>query len=491
MSLLTRVRGLGRVGSGRTEVGHAVLVHAADGGTAEARALAASLPADPEHDLVVADLPPGAPVEVWESFASALPKGRRPVRLVPGRHPREVGPHVARWLADRLGRAVLAPCGLVHHGVTGSLFVHSGPNSGWVWFPPGRPPEWEAKRFPRPAWESPAFAEPRKVGAGTVAEPLPAGVWLRPDDADDSFAVGRAGLTRTLPCRPDALVVVLGSPGAADLDPAEVAAFCHGLPPEVLATAWFVPYGGVALPPGAVPGQALADLLGAEVRCSTGLPVASPDGTEVHALRPDGTLGRTTIAQGFAHRPRGGAAEPPPPRLCAYQPPVAGLGEMAPGVYWYAPDTVIEVVAAGLWVRPADTTATAAAARTAPLDPDRNLVLYEALDPAHADRLRVLAQSLLERFDHATLLTTALMPTTALPTPPRPRAEPLEPTAGAAPADPAQAGRPVSRPAAESPAGQGEAAETSLPLLSRMMETVTTRIPGSGHPRGSGDDRSR
>lgn len=273
------------------------MVHVADGGTAEARALAASLPADPDHELVVADLPSDSPAEVWESFATALPKGRRPIRLVPGRHPREIGPHVGQWLSERTGRAVLAPYGLTHQGAAGSLFVHSRASSGWGYFRQGQPPKWEAKRFPRPAWDSPAVAEVRKAGAGSVAEPLPAGMWIRPGGADDWFAAGRAKLTRTLPCQPDVPVIVLGAPGVADLELADVAAFWWTLPADVRAKARFVRFGGVALPEGTALGQAVADVLEVEVRCYTGIPVGSPDAPDVFAPRSDGSHGWSTFAQ--------------------------------------------------------------------------------------------------------------------------------------------------------------------------------------------------
>ncbi|GAA1344842.1 hypothetical protein GCM10009660_35220 [Catellatospora bangladeshensis] len=413
MSLPARIRRWARAGGGPagTRVGDVLVVSTSDGGTPQARALAAALPADPDHDVVVADLPPGAGADAWEAVAAALGRGRRPVRLVPGRHPRELAPDAGRWLAERLGRAVVAPRGPVHQGAAGALFAHAGAGSGWVRSAPGREPVWEAKRFPRPAWESAAFTEVRRFGA-VVAEPLPAGVWLRPAGDDDLFAAARVGLTRAVPCRPHVPVVVLGCPGAPDLDPADVAAFRRSLSAPERAAVWFAPFGGVARPGGDEVGQVLADHLDAEVRCLAGVPVGSPDRPDVRAVRPDGSLGWSPFAQAFAHLPRRGA-EPPPPRLCAHRPPVAGLPEVSPGVHWCAPDTVVEVVRAGLWVRPAEVAG--AAARTAPLDPMRNLVLYEAGDPAHVERLRAAAGTLLDRLDGATVLVSALLPTTALP----------------------------------------------------------------------------
>ncbi|MEC3980820.1 hypothetical protein [Amycolatopsis sp. H20-H5] len=459
MSLSTRLRRFARAGAGHvaTVVGEAVLVHARDGGTAEARALAASLPADPGHLVVVVDLPSESPVEVWESFAAALPQGRGPVRLVPGRHPRRLGPRAGQWLAERLGRAVLAPYGLTHQGAAGSLFVHSGEHTGWGWYRPGREPEWAAKRFPRPVWDSPAVAEVRPSGAGAVAEPLPAGMWIRPDGADDLFARGRVRLIRSLPCHPEALTIVLGSQDVPGLELTEIAVFWRTLPPDVRAKAWFVELGGVVVPEGTTLGQALADLLGEEVRCYTGFPVGSPEAPDVFTLRSDGSHGWNTFARGFAYRPRGVQ-----PRLCAGQSPIADLRQVAPGVYQYSPDVVIEIVEAGLWVRSPEEIAAEATARTLPLDPVHNLVLYEAADPANAERMRGIAASVVDRLDYPTRLVTTLMPA-AVPS----GAEPVEPVGPVGPVEPVEM-------------AEDEATETGSPWLSGRKDTMSLQPPVSG-----------
>ncbi|GAA1982145.1 hypothetical protein [Amycolatopsis minnesotensis] len=406
MSLLAKLRKPARTGAGHdvTRVGEVLVVHAGDGGTAEARSLAASLPADPEHQVVVADLPPESPVELWESFAAALPDGQGPVRLVPGRRPLCFGSHVGPWLAERIARPVLAPYGLAIENGAG-LFVHSGPRTGWGWFRPGRTPEWAAKRFPCPAWEAPEFAETRAVRGGAVAEPLPAGVWLRPGGADAVFERGRVRLIRTVPCLPDAPTIVLGSPDVPGLDLAEVKEFWRTLPGEVRARARFVAFGGLALPGDVSFGQALADALDAPVLCCTGIPVGSPRTPDVFALRQDGSHGWRPFAREVAYLP--GDAQP---RVCAHRAPIAGLPEVATGVYRYAPDAVVEVVEAGLWIRPPGGGADVVTTRTAPLDPARNLVRYEASDPVRAGRMRSVAESVIGRLDYPTRLVTGLVP---------------------------------------------------------------------------------
>ncbi|QWF82739.1 hypothetical protein [Amycolatopsis sp. CA-230715] len=406
MSLLAKLRKPAHAGAGHdvTTIGDVLVVHAGDGGTEEARSLAASLPADPGHQVVVADLPPESPVEAWQSLAAALPDGHRPVRLVPGRRPLYLGPHVGPWLAERIARPVLAPCGLVIESHAG-LFVHYGPNTGWAWSRPGRAPEWAAKRFPRPAWESAEFAEVRALGAGAVVEPLPAGVWIRPGGPDGAFERGRVRLVRTVPCLLDAPTIVLGSPGLPGLDPAEVKEFWRALPERMRATARFVGFGGLAVPGEAPFGQALADVLGTPVLCCTGIPTGSPGVPDVFAVRRDGSHGWRPFAREIAYRP--GDAQP---RLCAHRAPIAGLPEVAPGVYRCAPDAVVEVVEAGLWIRPPGGASDVVTARTTPLDPARNLVRYEAADPARAERMRQVAESVIGRLDYPTRLVTELVP---------------------------------------------------------------------------------
>lgn len=503
------------------------MVHAPDGLTAEARVLAESVPADPEHDLVVADLPPASSVETWKSFLAALPRGRGPLRVVPGQEPREIAPHVGQWLADKSGRTVLAPYGTVDFG-TGWLFVHSADQSGWVSFRRGAAPAWKGKRFPRPPWDSIEVGQVRASGLRAVAEPLPAGVWLRPDVGAGMLATGRARLTRTLPCLPGAPAIVLGAPDVANIELSDIVAYCRTLPPATAAMARFVRYGGVTVPNGATLGQALADALDAEMFCYTGIPSGTPDAPDVLTLRADGSLGWSTFAQVLAHCPRGAGASRP----VVHRPPVAGLGEVAPGIYWYGPGVVLEVVQAGLWIRPADQLTDPAGVRAAPLDPMHNLLFYEATEPARADRLRELAEGLVSRLDDATRTATRLVPSTTLsgagtgqgersaarpPAPVPPPAPPAvsvsSPTtpvpvmttpapAAPAPAPAAEPGPPDElvpasislilspeprKPAVAAP--DDDTDDTDLPWLSRLMETMVIPAPARPSEVERHDDR--
>ncbi|MFE0022032.1 hypothetical protein [Amycolatopsis sp. NPDC059021] len=500
MPLLTRLRRSARAGKNGavSEIGDVVVVHAGDGGTDEARTLAASLAADPEHQVVVADLPPESPVELWESFAAALPRDKRPLRLIPGRQPLEIGAAVAPWLTARLGRPVLAPYGRVHQGAAGALFVHSGPRTGWGWFRPRQSPAWAAKRFPSPAWESPVLAEVAKAGAKAVAEPLPAGMWIHPAGADEKFARERLRLAATLPCQPGTPVIVLGSNDVPGLELGDVAAFWRTLPPEVRGSVWFVLLGGIAVPEGSAAGLALANAIGAEALCYNGFPVGSPDTPEVVTTRPDGGQGWSPFGRGFAYRP--GDARP---RLRAHRAPAEDLHEIVPGVYRSTPDVVVEIVQAGLWVRSLEGTGedTGGAARSVPVDPACALVLYEATDPAKSGRLRAAAEELVKGLDPAVRPTTRVLPIgtpvggQGEPTARLPTASPLEDELGERTTrltTTPPKGEQTARLAAPPVDGQSESTARVAPVAARPgngQEELTTRMAVRAVPSARPEDK--
>lgn len=96
-----KLRARSRAATGLTAetVDNAIVVHAPEGMSAEARSLANALPADPDNDLVVADPPPEAASTFWESSAASLPRGKRGLRLVLASRSRELGAlavHAAR-----------------------------------------------------------------------------------------------------------------------------------------------------------------------------------------------------------------------------------------------------------------------------------------------------------------------------------------------------------------------------------------------------------
>ncbi|MDT8912083.1 hypothetical protein [Amycolatopsis sp. PS_44_ISF1] len=537
MSLLTRLRRMGHPAANGfvTEVGDVLVVRAAGDGTAGARELAATLPADPGHQVVVADLPPGAPIESWESFAAALPRDRRPLRLVPGRRPLEIGQPVPPWLARRLGRPVLAPFGRVWPGAGGALFVHSGPRTGWGWFRPGQPATWAAKRFPAPGWESSALAEVVAAGSDAVAEPLPAGMWIRPKGPDARFARERLALIGMVPARPGTPVLVVGSAEVPGLAPSTIAAFWRTLPPEIRGAAWFAVHGGLALPRDRSAGAVLAAAIDSEVLCCNGIPVGSPDRPQAIVPQADGGPGRADFVRVFAYRP--GEARP---RLRAQHAPLGDLPEIVPGAYRYAADVAVEVIQAGLWVRPVEgerAGGSSDAIRAVPQDPASTLVLYDGAGSAKPGRLRTVAEDLVRTlelnariparahsFDSLSAVAehTSCLPVTPVSAEGRAEATAKLRVLAPAPSEPmASVAREVdpdgrtarihvrSVPAADPPgeqpgpaeptirmatqpkpadagAGNGEpeppsagGGETALPYLSRMMETMALPVPAA------------
>ncbi|MBB4687598.1 hypothetical protein [Amycolatopsis jiangsuensis] len=384
-------------------VGNALVVHLAEGMTGEAQALALGVAADAEHDLVVVDLPVDSPISMWESVAKALPRRRRGVRLVIGGRSRETTALAGQWLAERINRPVLAPDGSVIPSAGGALFVHSGRGSGWVRFRPGRAPSWEAKRFPRPAWDCGVTAELIPTSSRGVAEPLPGGLWIRPVGFDGPQRHHRRALIAGMPAQHDTITIVLGSPGCPPLTLDDAARLWARLPENVRAGARFVQYGPVAVPAGVTAGQALADLLGKPVAFYAGIPVGSPRMPTQRTVLHDGRLGWRPFAGELGYQPRESGETPVPlPELLSHRPPVHGLDELAPAVYWYAPDAVIEVVRSGLLVRPPQDGPNTAAVRALTLDAAVHNLTFDASDEASAPRMRLLAEDLLARLDEQT-----------------------------------------------------------------------------------------
>ncbi|WP_406634970.1 hypothetical protein [Amycolatopsis sp. WGS_07] len=420
-------------------VGNALVVHLAEGMTGEAQSLALGVAADPEHDLVVVDLPVDSPIAMWESVAKALPRRRRGVRLVIGGRSRETTALAGQWLAERINRPVLAPDGSVIPSAGGALFVHAGRGGGWVRFRPGRPPSWEAKRFPRPAWDSGIAAELTPTSSRGVAEPLPGGLWVRPVGFDAPQRHHRTALISRMPAQHDTMTIVLGCPGCPPLALDDAARLWVQLPEKVRAKARFVQYGPLAVPGEATVGQALADLLGKPVAFYAGVPVGSPQMPTLQTVLFDGRFGWRPFVTELGYEP--GA---PMPELLSHRPPVHGLDQISPAVYWYSPDAVVEVVQSGLLVRPPQDGPSTAAVREITLDAAVHNLTFDAPDEHSVPRMRLLAEDLLGRLDERTRRMSRVLPAAAL------LAERARPRVAARAMEAIEAGQPV--PVAETPA---------------------------------------
>ncbi|GAA2564407.1 hypothetical protein GCM10010435_40970 [Winogradskya consettensis] len=396
----------------RNTVGNATVLSTDDRMSEEARTLAFAVRPDDDNDVLVLDLQGEQPLGIWESVAAAVGRrGRRGIRLVVcGQHP-EMARLAGQWLSDRLGRPVLAPYGELVRAKSGQLFVHAGQSSGWVRHLPGRVPRWEAKRFPRPVWDD-ASTEPLRTGAAGIAEPLPAGVWLRDSHDAADVADHWRWLVASMPCLPDRMSVLLGCPGRPPLSLDDIARFWRTLSGETRSRVRFVGYGPVQQPHGEALGQVLADLLGEPVACFAGLPLGDATALELYTVTPGGGLGWRTYAMELGYQPRA-ESQAAPPRLMSWWSPLV-LGEPTePRVYWYAPDAVVEVVQAGLWVRPIEVPPGAERIRTAMARPDFPAFIFDDSAGERSDRMRTLAGDVLARMDPATRGTAVVVAASA------------------------------------------------------------------------------
>ncbi|MGW4826370.1 hypothetical protein ACWEOG_02220 [Amycolatopsis japonica] len=389
-------------GLGARKIGNATVVHQKGRLTAPAKDLALKVAEDAEYELVVIDLPANAPISAWESVARCVPRGRKGIRLVLGGRSRETTAMAGQWLAERLNRVVVAPDGAIMSGSAGSLLVGAGRDSGWIKFVPGREPTWDSKRFPKPQWEFPAAQRLWTTSATGVAEPVPGGMWIRPARESPMVARHRGQIGNLLLFQRRTFSIVLGTPGAPPIDMDDVARYWVNVPASVRAMTRFVPYGPIVIPQKTALGQALADVLDQYVVCAPGMPVSGSAGESalVRTVRTDGSLGWAPYVCEQAYQPRrftGG--RPAEPAIAGYRRPIDDVPELSPGVYWYAADAVLEVIPAGLWMRPPAVPADAVKIRAAPVDPSGLSFVFDSSNGALAARMQSLAQDAAKRLD--------------------------------------------------------------------------------------------
>ncbi|GLY23751.1 hypothetical protein [Micromonospora sp. NBRC 101691] len=395
-------------------VGNALVLHHPDEISGEAQSLALSVMADDENDLVVLDLGSGIPIGSWESMAGVLPRRRRGIRLVACGERNDTAAMAGQWLSERLNRTVIAPDGELIRGAAGALFVHSKPGSGWVRFRPGKPPAWDSKRYPTPAWDTAATERRASSSTGEI-EPLPGGVWIHDVRAPEVVAEHRGRLVADLPCQAETMTVLLGCPGTEPLSLDDVVRFWRDLDPDNRLRARFVQYGEIRMPEGESFGQTLADLLATKVVCYPGVPIGAPGKFEIRTVRADGVLGWPPFALELGYSPR-----PHPnslarrPLLLDHRGPLRWTEEIEPRVYWYAPDAVVEVIEAGLWIRPAEEPGNAERVRATPLDPEGITMIFDDTTPNRTARMRELAEDLAARIDRGMGQPSALFPASVL-----------------------------------------------------------------------------
>ncbi|MBY8888875.1 hypothetical protein K7472_29110 [Streptomyces sp. PTM05] len=382
-------------------VGHALLVHAKGEPDPRAVAFATRLAPDPQHTLAVVDLPFGTLEASAESLARHLTPYGPSLRLVFGRATAQEARRTAQHVAERLDRLVLAADGSVLPTTDGGLFVPSDHGAGWLRYRPGRTPERDSQRFPKPRWEFSTFDRPWTTSSHAVVEPVPSGVWLH-NRSTDAFPGGRQWLVDHLPSHQDILTAVLGAPGCPPLPLTDVIRWWDTVLPSARSWVRFLHFGPVALPDTAESlGQHLADTLRQQVVLYAGLPVTPRrglDSPDVVSVASDGTLGARPFVSELMYFPRTSRSAPPP-ALFGLRAPVHGVPEITTGVYEYASDAVLEVVQSGLWMRPHAEPADGDAVRRIPATPGYAAILYDRSVPGTEDRMRSLAEDMLWKLD--------------------------------------------------------------------------------------------
>ncbi|MFD8085049.1 hypothetical protein ACFV4F_25510 [Kitasatospora sp. NPDC059722] len=297
--------------------GHALLVHPKGPPEPSALAFAGALTPDPEHTLVVVDLLPADLDTAWPALADLLARRPGSLRLV--FHPSVEGPPVGQRIADQLRRTVLTPDGEALPTAGGGLFVPADSGTGWLRLRPGRAAERDSHRYPKPLWEFATYDRIWQTSPLGVVEPVPGGVWVR-SARPAELAAGRRRLIASLPGHPNALTVVLGSPGGPAVPLADVTRFWGTVLPSARTGVRFVHFGPVALPEGSgALGQVLADALRQRV-------VLSPGPTAAEAVGGGPVLQGEVVyspAPGYLAEPPAWNADADAPAVRVVEPPVA------------------------------------------------------------------------------------------------------------------------------------------------------------------------
>ena len=382
--------------------GNALLIHPKGGPDPQALAFAAGLAADHQHTLVVVDLPFGALDDAGERIARLLAPHPGSLRLVFGRATPQQARAAGQQIADRLDRLVLAPDGEVLPTAGGGLFIPADHGSGWLRLRPGRPPERDSPRFPKPMWEFSTLDRPWETSPHGVVEAVPSGVWVRSAHPREPVS-GWRRLVDSVPSHPNILTVVLGSPGGPAVPLADVVRLWGTLLHTARSWVRFVHFGPVLLPEGSVSlGQELADAVQQQVVLYAGMLTeegGAPGSAVVRGLREDGSPGWLPFASELVYAPTAEGAEPRPPLLAGLRVPLPGVPVLGPGLYEYTADAVLEVLQCGLWIRPAAEPANGDDVRRLPAGPGRPVILYDRSSPQGAERMHALAQDLLWRLD--------------------------------------------------------------------------------------------
>ncbi|GAB3698656.1 hypothetical protein [Saccharopolyspora tripterygii] len=277
---------------------------------------------------------------------------------------------LALRLSEALGTEVVAPDGELLMLPGGELFS-AGEQTGWVGFRPGRSKLHDGPRYPIPDWQDglSTSLRTRPVDPRISVTPIPAGIWVRAaghpprPHGDSGFQV---------PLSRNRLAIVVGAPGEPLPATEALAAFVGGLPAPQRDTFGLISYGPepVSVRPLA---QQLAELIGQPVHGCHAVPQYLPEGGQTWVVPDDaGQPSWLPFVLESTYQP----GVPPTPRN--WLPPVPGLTGAGTGTFWLQDGWLVDVLPAGLLVRPVRVPVDPVASRL-PISPDAvNLVVSSA-----------------------------------------------------------------------------------------------------------------
>ncbi|BBA96923.1 hypothetical protein RVR_2447 [Actinacidiphila reveromycinica] len=383
-------------------VGHALLVYCKGEPDPQVMTFTRGLAHDPQHQVVVVDLPPGADRREWEAVPKALPDRPGGVRLVFSRGMPRQARVLGQAVADRLGSVALVPDGVVRSIPQGGLFVPHGNGVGWLRYRPQRAAAYDSRRFPKPTWEYAVADRPWSAAPHAVVEPTSSGIWLRSHSPDTDG--GGHWLVDRIASSTEVLTVVVGSPGGPPVELADALRVWHSVLPSARRRLRFVQLGPVTLPNGVDSlGQGLADGIGEQAVFYTGLPAPSHAGANsprIEVPSRDGSAAWRPFAGEIVYSPATGAAAPPP-ELLGIRSPVTHLPDPAGRVFPYGHGTVLEIVQSGLWLRPPAEPTEGDRVRRITAAPGRAVILYDRGAAEGSETLRGLAEDMLRQLDPA------------------------------------------------------------------------------------------
>lgn len=331
------------------EVDDGVLLAAARPDVTEATGLARSLTLEADRLVVVAAGEIGGCLpELAQRLHPWMRRGWESLRLVASRTATPLNASPAQDLAELLDIEVLAPDGNLVAVPGGSLFVtghrDSGRSGSWWRFRPGQPPARAGARFPEPYWEGDlaGFSDP--AVPGMVVEQIPAGLWVRRPGR-----VTRRDLAYAIPAEARSIALVVSRPGDPPLPALDFIRLASALPSSIRDQLVAVPYGDEPVE-GFPLGAVMATAIERNVRVLNGLPLqVDRYRRRVFTIDRGGSPNWAPLVHEFMWRPGSRAGIP-----TSWSTPDDELVPIGSGLLVLSRHWLVELVAAGLWIRPAD-----------------------------------------------------------------------------------------------------------------------------------------